>query len=98
MADGSPLKVAVIGGGAMGSRHLRKFTEIPGVTIVGLVDPDATTEARATAVGVRRYETLGGLLTEAPIDAVCVATPTPTHHEIVREVLSHGIHVLVEKP
>jgi predicted dehydrogenase len=98
MADSSPLDVAVIGGGAMGSRHLRKFTEIPGVSIVGLVDPDAATEPRAAAVGTTRYDSLAGLLAHTTVDAVCVATPTPTHHAIVRDAISEGIHVLVEKP
>jgi UDP-N-acetylglucosamine 3-dehydrogenase len=98
MSDPPPLNVAVIGGGAMGSRHLRKFAEIAGVSIVGLVDPDAATAPRALAVGTTRFDTLDGLLAHATVDAVCVATPTPTHHAIVRDAMSHGIHVLVEKP
>jgi predicted dehydrogenase len=32
------------------------------------------------------------------VDAVSVATPTPTHAEIAGGLLQHGAHVLVEKP
>lgn len=92
------LKVAVIGGGAMGARHLRKFAEVPGVVIAGLIDPDRGTEERATAVGTTRYDSLAALLAIADVHAVCVATPTPTHHAIVRDAIAAGIHVLVEKP
>jgi predicted dehydrogenase len=32
------------------------------------------------------------------VKAVVVATPTPTHHEVARSLLSRGLHVFVEKP
>src|SRR5207249_6763751 len=38
------------------------------------------------------------LLRDAQLDAVVVATPVPTHHELARRALAAGKHVLVEKP
>jgi predicted dehydrogenase len=32
------------------------------------------------------------------VDAVSIATPTPSHYPIARECLERGLHVLVEKP
>jgi predicted dehydrogenase len=32
------------------------------------------------------------------VDAVSIATPTPSHYAIARDCLAHGLHVLVEKP
>ena len=32
------------------------------------------------------------------VDAVIVATPVPTHYELVKFFLEHGKHVLCEKP
>ncbi len=37
-------------------------------------------------------------LADDGVDAVAVATPTSTHHEVVRAALEAGRHVLVEKP
>ena len=38
-ADG-PLRVGVVGVGVMGSNHARVFADLPGVTLVGVADPD----------------------------------------------------------
>ena len=38
-ADGL-LRVGVIGVGVMGSNHARVFADMPGVKLVGVVDPD----------------------------------------------------------
>lgn len=38
------------------------------------------------------------MLTEGPIDAVIVATPTFTHYDIVMDALAAGKHVFCEKP
>ena len=38
-ADG-PLKIGVVGVGVMGSNHARVLSEIPGVDLVGIADPD----------------------------------------------------------
>src|SRR3984957_19961316 len=39
---GGPLKIGVIGVGVMGSNHARVLSEMAGVTLVGVVDPDRT--------------------------------------------------------
>jgi UDP-N-acetylglucosamine 3-dehydrogenase len=95
---GGRLKIAVVGAGAMGARHLKKLTELPGVVVGGLVDPDPATDMQATEIGVPRFDDLAALLAAGPLDAVCVATPTPTHHLMVRQAVDAGLHVLVEKP
>jgi predicted dehydrogenase len=38
------------------------------------------------------------LFADQAVEAVAIATPTPTHYELARAALSHGKHVLVEKP
>lgn len=38
------------------------------------------------------------LLTDTQIASVYVATPEETHYELVKQLLSHGKHVFVEKP
>ena len=88
----------MVGAGGMGARHLLKLGEIPGVVVAGLVDPDPATDALSASHGVQRYPDVGALLAAHVVDAACVATPTPTHHAVVRRLIDAGIHVLVEKP
>jgi len=42
------------------------------------------------------FQDIDDLLDE--VDAVSIATPTPTHYDLVRRCVEHNVHVLVEKP
>ena len=91
------LQTAVIGVGVQGERHAEKFAALPASTLLGVADAD-TGRARAVAerFGVEAVADYRDLL-EA-VDAVAIATPTSTHHEVTRRCLDSGIHVLLEKP
>jgi len=92
-----PLRVGVVGTGALGRHHARILSQLPGVEMVGIHDrrPEAA-EAVAREHGVRvwaSFEELAGR-----IDAAVVAAPTVAHAELGCELLGRGVHVLVEKP
>jgi predicted dehydrogenase len=91
------LKLAIIGAGHLGRIHARLAAELPGVQLVGVADPvlEARTAVAAQA-GTRAFADYRELIGQ--IDAAIVATPTSTHHEVGMELLSHGIHLLIEKP
>lgn len=89
------VKVGVIGIGFMGFHRAEKYREIPGVELVGVIDPGPEAEEKIRQLGVRRFPELSGLY---GVDAVSIAVPTPHHYEIAREFLLRGIHVLLEKP
>lgn len=92
------LRVGVIGAGVMGSNHGRVLAGLPGVTLVGIVDPLPAHRARATEMtGCSTFATLDELFA-AGVDAVTIAAPTHLHHEIALICIARGIHVLVEKP
>jgi|TARA_B100000530_G_C15860495_1_gene449087 predicted dehydrogenase len=94
-----PLRVAVIGAGVMGRFHANVYATLSQTTLIAIVDPDPSRRHEAQKVyGCTVYETLTELLECDPPDAVSVASPTITHHELTRTLLSAGIHVLVEKP
>ena len=79
---GRALRVGVIGAGVMGSNHARVLAGLPGVVLIGIVDPLPEHRTRAIdLVGCRAFETLDQLLAEG-IDAVTIAAPTHLHHEI----------------
>jgi UDP-N-acetylglucosamine 3-dehydrogenase len=66
---------------------------------VAVADAD---EARAAGVarefGCRSYADYRALLAQEPLDAVSVAVPTWYHLQVARDVIAHGVPLLVEKP
>ncbi len=91
------LKVTVIGTGHLGKEHARIYSEIPEVSLVGVVDIDKNTgEAVAQRCNTKYYSSFKEILNR--VDAASVVVPTKSHYEITKELLKNGIHVLVEKP
>jgi predicted dehydrogenase len=96
-ADGL-LRVGVVGVGVMGCNHARVFADLPGVSLVGIADPDRKQrEFVSGALGCAGFPDVEGLLA-AGIDAVTVAAPTHLHRELSLACIDRGVHVLVEKP
>src|SRR5581483_3916921 len=91
------LKTAVIGTGHLGREHARIYATLEGAELVAVCDTnDAAGQAIAAKYNtkfVRDYRDLFG-----SVEAVSVATPTVSHHEITCACLNAGISVLVEKP
>jgi UDP-N-acetylglucosamine 3-dehydrogenase len=92
------LRVGVVGAGIMGSMHARVLAGLPGVQLIGVVDPLPAHRTRVEGyVHCRTFATLEELLAEG-VDAVTIAAPTHFHHEIALTCIARKIHVLVEKP
>ena len=93
----SPLRIAVIGVGHLGSRHAEIYAGIPEVRLVGVCDIEAPrAEALAGRLGCRAHVDFRALLGE--VDAASLAVPTNLHGPIGLALLRQGIHVLIEKP
>ncbi|HEY4099550.1 MAG TPA: Gfo/Idh/MocA family oxidoreductase [Gemmatimonadales bacterium] len=91
------IRVGVIGVGALGRHHVRHLAAMPGVELVGVFDTDMAHAAEAAAThGCRAFATSEELLRN--VDAVTVAVPTPSHHDVGLACLQRGIAVLMEKP
>ena len=95
--DGA-LRIGVVGVGVMGSNHARVLSELPGVKLIGVVDPDRKTrEHVARHLKCAALADLDGLI-ERGVDAVTIAAPTHLHRDIAVDCAARGIHILVEKP
>jgi predicted dehydrogenase len=82
----------------MGSNHARVLTDIPGVQVAGIVDPDSKRRSSVAAtLDCPEFNDLDALI-DAGVDAVTIAAPTHLHHDIALACIARGIHVLVEKP
>ncbi len=92
--------VAVVGAGHWGPNLIRNFHDHPQSEVRWVIERDATRleEVRARFPGVRVASDVHAALGDPRVDAVVVATPTSTHHEVVKAALLAGKHVLVEKP
>jgi len=90
------IRVAVVGCGYWGSKHVRVLRSSQAVEEVVLVDGSAERLAALGGAGVRAFPSLDQALPE--VDAVVIATPPSTHVPLGLQAVAAGKHVLVEKP
>ncbi|OZC01956.1 Gfo/Idh/MocA family protein [Rubricoccus marinus] len=95
-----PLRLAQIGVGYWGRNLLRNAAAMPGAEVVAVCDrdEDARDVAGRLAPEARLTGDLDSVLADPSIEAVIVATETPTHASIATRALEAGKHVFVEKP
>ncbi len=92
------VRIGVVGVGVMGSNHARVLSELPGVKLVGVVDPDdKQRDFVCRTLGCAGDGDLDALI-QRGVDAISIAAPTHLHREIALECAARGIHILVEKP
>jgi predicted dehydrogenase len=91
------IRVAVVGVGALGQWHTKVYSEMPGVSLVGVYDVDP---ARAREIAERYQTRVFTALDElaGAVDAVSVVVPTNRHHDVFRTLARMGLHMLMEKP
>lgn len=93
----TPIRTAVIGVGHQGRWHADKFKALESSSLVAVCDADkARAGSVAAELGVEAVSEPEALV--GRVEAVSIATPTPSHYAIVGAMLEAGIHVLVEKP
>jgi predicted dehydrogenase len=92
------LKVGVIGVGAMGKHHVRVYSQIPDVELVGAADINRRLVGQiAKHFQINAFSDYQKLLNSG-VEAVSICVPTSTHKEVALSAFERGIHCLVEKP
>lgn len=93
------IRVGVIGAGEMGTAHGRAWAAHPDAEVIAVFDPDEERCGKlAKELNATAFPTYQAAIELDGVDAVSVATPTCFHAEIACYALSHGRHVLCEKP
>lgn len=90
-------KVAVIGAGYFGQKHIQMLAQMPDVEITGIVDSDIN-KARdiAKEYGLKYFNSYKYLLNSA--DVFFIVTPTNTHFDIAMDLIKNGKDLFIEKP
>ncbi len=95
-SDLNPLRLALIGAGAMGTNYVKAVQGLSDVRIVAVVDEKVE---RANQVGaIIGARAAASLAYAGEVDAVIVAVPSAEHRAIAEPLLARGLHCLVEKP
>ena len=95
------VNVAMLGLGYWGPNLARNLASIDGVQIAALCDLDierAETFRKRYCPNARVINDYRDVASDPLIDAVVIATPIRTHHEIGSFLLAAGKHVFIEKP
>ena len=97
MNQNKKIRAGVIGVGHLGEFHVQKYVALSNVELVGVMDVDRErAEDIARRYNTRAFENHLELLDN--VDGVSLAVPTEHHFELSADILSNGVHLLVEKP
>lgn len=95
------LRYGLIGSGMMGLEHILSLGLLEGCEVTAVTDPDDSMRALGieTAGGkAKGFTDHGKMLSEEICDALIIASPNDTHHEILLDVLGSDLPILCEKP
>lgn len=91
-------QVAVIGSGYWGKNLVRNFHDIQALAAVCESDQKIIKSLRDSYPGLKLLQDFQDVLRDSAIQAVAISTPAETHADLVRQALSAGKDVFVEKP
>jgi predicted dehydrogenase len=98
----APVRIVLVGAGAMGRNWIRVLSASPDVELVGLVDLDVELARSVVAelglVGVVVGASLTEVAAEAKATAVVNVTVPVAHYSVNTEAMFGGLPVLCEKP
>src|SRR5947199_2611240 len=91
-------RIAVIGAGLIGRKHLGILNDDPAFEVAGIADPAPEAAAYARANGFAHFTEAEALFDRTKPDGVIVATPNAMHRATALACIARGIPTIVEKP
>lgn len=92
-------RIGIIGAGRMGITHLSILNSDERVEISSVADPSKVVLAGLKRhLDCRTFKDYKELMNVDRPDAIIVCTPPGLHYPVVKEALSHKMHVFAEKP
>ena len=93
-----PTRIAVIGAGLIGRKHLGILKDDPAFEVAGIADPAPQAEAYARENGFAHFQDTEALLDKTKPDGVVIANPNALHRETALLCIARRIPAIVEKP
>ncbi|MCY3982899.1 MAG: inositol 2-dehydrogenase [Roseovarius sp.] len=93
------IKIAVLGCGRIGRMHAENIHHHPRATLSGVYDINrGASKEVADELGVAEYEKAEDVFQSEDVDAVLIASSTPTHADFIERAVKARKPVLCEKP
>lgn len=93
------LNIAVLGCGRIGRMHAENIAKHPRARLAGVFDVYAPAAAEVSAhLGTTNFATAEALMESDDVQAILIATSTPTHADFIEMAARYGKPVLCEKP
>ena len=92
------IRIGILGCGRIGNVHAASIVQIPSAKLIAVADAiPAAAEACANRFNVEA-RSIQNLISASDIDAIVIATPSPTHFEFIHAVADAGKPIFCEKP
>lgn len=93
------LRIAVLGCGRIGRMHAENIHAHPRAELAGVFDVvEAAAKEVAANLSVKQFASADDIFSANEVDAVLVATSTPTHADFIEAAVTAGKPCLCEKP
>ncbi len=93
-----PVRIALLGAGLIGRRHLRLIAADPDCRLTAVADPNPCAEAQAAGANAGYYADYRMLLDRERLDGAVITVPSALHAPVAAACAERGIHILLEKP
>ena len=93
-----PTRIAVIGAGLIGRKHLGILKDDAAFEVAGIADPSPAAAAYARKNGFQHFLDTETLLDKTKPDGAIVANPNALHRATTLAAITRGIPAIVEKP
>jgi predicted dehydrogenase len=95
---GERLRLAIVGMGLVGRRHVAAINQISSVEICAVVDADDAITAQVANAGIESHNDLCTMINATRPDGIILSTPTNLHMSQALACIESGIPILIEKP
>ncbi len=93
-----PVKLAVLGAGLIGKRHIEHVAAEPMAELSAVVDPSPAGQTLAREHGTKWFPSFAAMVTAEKPEGVIIATPNQIHVANGLESIAAAVPALVEKP
>ena len=90
------MKIIVIGLGSMGKRRIRLMSEHKDVELFGIDSQESRCNEVKEKFGITCYSSIDEACKAQAIEAAIISTSPLSHAAIIKECLSHNLHVFTE--